>query len=64
MKWIHLLNHPEITFVNSNAIKFDNNILYKDTNVENESQNENNIDNDGNNNVGSIKFCSQRTKGC
>ena len=31
MKWTHLLNHPEITFVNSNAIKFDNNILYRDS---------------------------------
>ena len=31
MKWTHLLNHPEISSVNSNAIKFDNNILYRDS---------------------------------
>ena len=31
MKCTHLLNHPEISSVNSNAIKFDNNILYRDS---------------------------------
>jgi len=34
MKWTHLLNHPEITFVKSNAIKFDNNILIYKSNSE------------------------------
>lgn len=31
MKWTHILNNPEITFIKSNAIKFDNNILYRDS---------------------------------
>jgi hypothetical protein len=31
MKWTYLLNDPEISSVDSNALKFDNNILYRDS---------------------------------
>jgi hypothetical protein len=31
MKWTYLLNDPEITSVDSNTLKFDNNILYRDS---------------------------------